>query len=283
MTFCCRELRAQEGQSCDVHASPWACPDVVVVRRRDGTYGLPVRDGEAGTATSSISISHCPWCGSPLPGHPTRPPTAADRAAGAWSGRAVVGREGDERAALERPIVRAAEAGDLASVRALLAAGVSVFDPEHDGWTALHAAAVRRHPEVVRELLQSGAEVDVLSDGFTPLLNAAGPGDASSVTLLIEAGANVDYAHPLFEWTPLSRAADYANADVLEVLLRAGADPNSGDPVVAAAEVGCLRCVELLAAAGADLAVRVEGETLAQRARRHGHEDVARRVEQPAH
>lgn len=157
-----------------------------------------------------------------------------------------------------------------------------MFDPEHDGWTALHAAAVRRHPEVVRALLLSGAEVDVTSDGFTPLLRAAGPGEASSVTVLIEAGADVNYAHPLFEWTPLSRAAAYANADVVEVLLRAGADPNLDAPVVAAAEAGCLRCVELLAAAGADLGVRVEGQTLAQLALRHGHEDVARRVEQLA-
>ncbi|NKY39534.1 DUF6980 family protein, partial [Cellulomonas septica] len=81
--FCCEELREHDTFACDVHASPWDCADAVIVRRLDGTYGLPVRDGPEASASSSISIRHCPWCGSPLPGHATRPATAADRVAGA--------------------------------------------------------------------------------------------------------------------------------------------------------------------------------------------------------
>lgn len=58
---------------CGQHASPWDCPDVTVVRLRDGRYGLPVRDGERASAGSFVEIWHCPWCGTALPGHVPHP------------------------------------------------------------------------------------------------------------------------------------------------------------------------------------------------------------------
>jgi hypothetical protein len=54
---------------CDQHPSPWDCPDRVIIATASGGFGLPVRDGEDGAASSFISIWHCPWCGAPLPGH----------------------------------------------------------------------------------------------------------------------------------------------------------------------------------------------------------------------
>lgn len=271
VAHCCSELRDHDAQRCDQHRSPWDCPDFVVVRHRDGTYGLPIRDGQDAAARSSITIHYCPWCGSPLPGHATRPPTAADREAGrGWSGLL----------AGERPIVRAAEAGDVAEVRALLAAGVPALDRDEGGWTALHAAAVRGYPEVIRVLLATGADVDVLDEGsFTPLLNAAGEAEGPTVALLIEAGADVNYNEPTLGWTPLSRAAEHSNVEVLALLLEAGADPNAGEPLINAAEAGCLDCVERLLAAGADPAVRVDGETAAELGRIQGHDEIARLLE----
>lgn len=72
-----------------MHPSPWDCPDFVMVRLGNGSYGLPVRDGDASSAASAIEIMYCPWCGSPLPGHRSRRPTKADREAGreAWETR----------------------------------------------------------------------------------------------------------------------------------------------------------------------------------------------------
>ncbi|MBO9555775.1 ankyrin repeat domain-containing protein [Cellulomonas sp.] len=273
-TYCCDDLRYHEAQRCERHTSPWDCPDVVLLRRRNGTFGLPVRDGVGAAATSSISIRCCPWCGSPLPGHELRPPTAADRAA-ARRALPLVG---------QRPIVRAAESGDLDEVRALLSAGVPALDPDSGGWTALHAAAERCHPDVVRVLLDSGADVDVRDDdASTPLLSAAGEADGATVSLLIEAGADVNVVDPVLEWTPLSRAANYANLDVLTMLLAAGADPNGGEALLAAAVAGSRECVERLVAAGADPGQQVDGQTAAQLARGQGHEMVARLLESLEH
>lgn len=268
--FCCSALEDQEAQTCDQHPSPWDCSDAVIVRHRDGSYGLPVRDQEDASAISSVEIRYCPWCGSPLPGHESRPPTDADRVAGLRAARPVG----------ERPIVRAAELGDLGEVQALLSAGVPALDPDPGGWTALHAAAVRSHTEIVRVLLEAGADVDVRDEeSFTPLLNAAGVGNRATIALLIDAGADVNVTGPSWSPTPLSEAAQNANLEVLDLLLEAGADPNAGEPLVDAAEAGSLDSVTRLLAAGADVNVRVDGQTAAQLARHHGHEEIARLLE----
>lgn len=60
--FCCDEMRQHSHHDCYL-VDYWKCPDVLVLRHRDGAYALPVRDGGA----SSIDIRHCPWCGTRLP------------------------------------------------------------------------------------------------------------------------------------------------------------------------------------------------------------------------
>lgn len=68
-SYCCAMMSRQLRQRCEQHASRWDCPDQVVIVLRDGTYGLPVRTGENASASSVVSVWHCPWCAVPLPGH----------------------------------------------------------------------------------------------------------------------------------------------------------------------------------------------------------------------
>ncbi|WP_258725853.1 ankyrin repeat domain-containing protein [Cellulomonas sp. NS3] len=178
------------------------------------------------------------------------------------------------------PLVHAAATGDVELVRSLLSQGADVAETDEEGWSALHAAASRRHPEVVEVLLAAGADPQAATlDGFTVLLNAAGPGDARSVAALLNAGANVRAQSHRLGWTPLSRAADNGNLPVLELLLAAGADPHEDEPLVAAAEAGSLACVRALLAAGADPTVRTDGSTPAELALLHGHTDVANHLD----
>lgn len=53
-------------QTCEHHADRAACPDAMIAQVRGG-FGLYVRDGEDGYATSTIEIGYCPWCGIKLP------------------------------------------------------------------------------------------------------------------------------------------------------------------------------------------------------------------------
>ena len=48
---------------CDNHHDVMDCPDVAVIRKSDGTFGIPIRDG----GSSSYEIKYCPWCGMSLP------------------------------------------------------------------------------------------------------------------------------------------------------------------------------------------------------------------------
>lgn len=66
MTTCCDRMAYDLDQTCDLHADRAACPDAMIARVRGG-FGLYVRDGEDGYATSTIEIAHCPWCGTKLP------------------------------------------------------------------------------------------------------------------------------------------------------------------------------------------------------------------------
>jgi len=100
-------------------------------------------------------------------------------------------------------------------------ANVNAREPSHDQ-TALMWAAAQKHPQVVQALVERGADVrartrvyqqtvtsevtqragreelnySVPRGGSTPLLFAARVGDAESVRILIEAGADVNDALP---------------------------------------------------------------------------------------
>lgn len=61
-TACCDWMQIRLDWYCDVHTDPFDCADAVLIRLRDGRYGLPVRDG----GSSFITISFCPGCGTDL-------------------------------------------------------------------------------------------------------------------------------------------------------------------------------------------------------------------------
>jgi len=67
---CCAESYHAEYLCPDTDAvhggDPLLCPDRLVVRREDRTYGLPIHDG----GSSSITIRFRPWCGHSLPVRP---------------------------------------------------------------------------------------------------------------------------------------------------------------------------------------------------------------------
>jgi hypothetical protein len=61
--YCCEAMRTHVEYRCSDHPDPYDCPDNVVVRTQDGSFGLPVHDG----GQSHIVIRFCPWCGAALP------------------------------------------------------------------------------------------------------------------------------------------------------------------------------------------------------------------------
>ncbi|MGQ0767046.1 MAG: ankyrin repeat domain-containing protein [Gemmatimonadota bacterium] len=161
--------------------------------------------------------------------------------------------------AQDAPVAEAARRGDLARVRALVSAGTDVNVPLGDGMTALHWAAERRDTgmtalllrsragtaattrigshtplhiagrsgsgEVVRLLLDGGADVNALTAGGASALHlAALAGSVPAVTVLLERGAVVNVRESAWRQTPLMFAASANQTEVVKVLLAHKAD-----------------------------------------------------------
>jgi len=129
----------------------------------------------------------------------------------------------------------AAERGDAAEVRRLIAAGANVNEKDEAGYTALMWAARKGNMEIARALVEARADVNVrdcASAGWTPLMHAIHKNQNDLARLLIERGADVNAAagdcreHKAEGGkTALAYAAANDNAEIVKALLARGASP----------------------------------------------------------
>lgn len=136
----------------------------------------------------------------------------------------------------------AAALGDLERLRQLLASdGSLVQRMASDGWTPLHLAAFFADAATIALLLEHGGDVAAVSANATantPLHAAiAGRGDPEVIRPLVEAGADVN-ARGGGGWTPLHLAASRGDVALVEYLLARGARADArGDDGRTAAEI----------------------------------------------
>jgi ankyrin repeat protein len=157
-------------------------------------------------------------------------------------------------------VMHAARTGDIASLKALIAAGSNVNAREtRTGTTAAIWAASGNRANAIRVLAEAGAELDVLSKvtsyphtqngvllsgleegysyvgqtvlprgGWSAVMFAAREGAADAVRALAESGANLNLTDPEGT-TALVLAVINGHYDVVSVLIEKGADPNIAD------------------------------------------------------
>src|SRR3954451_2137116 len=184
-------------------------------------------------------------------------------------------------------LVRAAAAGDTASVRRLLAAGADVDERTADGRTAVTAAALGDHVDAARALIAAGADVDLQdADRNNPLLVC---GQTGSVAMLREVlRAKPDLARTnRFGGTALIPASDRGHVAMVRALLETDIDVDHINDLgwEALPEAGVLgeggpphrQIVAALLEAGADVNLADgDGVTPLQHARRRGYGEIAR-------
>jgi ankyrin repeat protein len=120
-------------------------------------------------------------------------------------------------------IYNAAVFGRYDRVRAILATDPeAVHTRDEYGFTVLHGVAGEDHPDMIRLLVDAGADVNAGNDmGHTPLHLAA---NVDAVRVLVTAGADVN-ARSLDGSTPLHLAVEEpGRVGVVEALLAAGAE-----------------------------------------------------------
>src|SRR5262249_38973415 len=130
----------------------------------------------------------------------------------------------------ETVLATCARAGSLEGVKALLARGADPNGREKlKGQTVLMWAALQKHPDVVRTLVERGADVHLRSlGGFTPLLFAAQQGDIETAKVLLAAGADINETTPE-SGSALVVAAASGHEALAIFLLDRGAKPDMAD------------------------------------------------------
>jgi uncharacterized protein len=128
----------------------------------------------------------------------------------------------------ELGILEASAAGRAERVRELLEGDPDArAERTPEGFTPLGLAAFMGGPDVVRLLLEHGADPDDDADnqfGVRPVNAAAAAHDRETMRLLLEAGADAN-AQQQGGFTPLHEAAHTDDVEMAKLLLSHGADP----------------------------------------------------------
>lgn len=145
-------------------------------------------------------------------------------------------------------------------LQALVEGGASVTDTTADTEKGLLHLAVCRAPHVTRFFLQLKEELDLNQrdfEGCTPLLSAKGEGDIDTLTLLVNAGVDINLVDSRGE-TALHCAIEFETAPFRELLIsQPEIEVNCvsvylGSPLHSACRRSHLDCVKALLAHGAD-------------------------------
>jgi len=160
-------------------------------------------------------------------------------------------------------LVELAERGQVEQAIALLSEGAApANESAPDGTRALHWAVYHGETELVRRLLDAGADVTAANDyGSTPMSEAAVRGDVEILKMLLDAGADVDSPNADGQ-TALMVLARTDNIAAARLLLERGADVNAAEDrkgqtaLMWAAAQSRPAMVDLLLEFGADVAAR---------------------------
>lgn len=171
-----------------------------------------------------------------------------------------------------QPIELAAKSGNLEIVNALLAVMQNNVNTGDYYQSALYAATLYGHCDVVRALLAGGATIESEFSNNTLLGIAAKNGYFDILCVFLKAGAdaNKDHGHPYSLRKPLLLAAQNGHVEAVEMLIKHGAVVNIKSqrhlrvdqyqtPLLAAAGKGHAKVLSVLLENGADVNAAIYG------------------------
>ncbi|MCU0818138.1 MAG: ankyrin repeat domain-containing protein [Beijerinckiaceae bacterium] len=188
-------------------------------------------------------------------------------------------------------LITAAGRGDLARVRALLAAKAPVDAQDRAGQTALLLAVHGNHVTIAEVLMEAGASINVQAQNRdTPWLLAGAQGRAEIIARMIPRGPDFSIRNR-FGGNALIPACERAHVEAIRLLLTTRIDVNHVNNlgwtclleivILGQGDARHQEATRLVLAAGADpnLADK-EGVTPLAHARAKGQTEVARMIEQ---
>lgn len=171
--------------------------------------------------------------------------------------------------------VKNSKSGEVAT---LLKRGMDPNSVDPTGQPVLHIAAREGNLDVVKALVQAGADIDKRNAvRETPIMLAAITGDTKIVEYLLSKEAQINQPG----WTPLLYAATNGHVEVIKLLIENHAyidssAPNGSTPLMMAVRGGHITAAQLLLEEGADPTIKNEsGESAEQWAERGKQTDLA--------
>jgi ankyrin repeat protein len=155
--------------------------------------------------------------------------------------------------------------GHVQVVKELLEHGADIEVKDSNGWTSLHSAAVEGHSAVVNELLEHGVDIEATTNsGSIPLHQACFFGSVAVVIELLGHGADIDANNDSSNGAPTSILGKRKSRGGANIEAK---DDNGDTPLHIASWKGHLAIVKALLAVGADiLAANIKGQLAIHRA-----------------
>ncbi len=188
-------------------------------------------------------------------------------------------------------LIEAAEAGDEARVKRLIAQGAPVNLMDAKGRTALMAAASRSHVGVARALIDAGADVNQKdASGQSAYLVSGVTGNLEILRMTLARGADLKSTNDRYGGTALIPACERGHVEVVAELIAAGVNVNHVNRLGWTGLLEAIiltdggprsrQVVRLLIDAGADLNLAdKDGVTPLQHARERGYDEIARMLQ----
>jgi ankyrin repeat protein len=170
----------------------------------------------------------------------------------------------------EKPIHHAAYDRDLEKVKKIIEKDPNQINVQDaSGYSPLHLASGGGHTEIVKFLLNHGADIESeIFYGDTPLMLAAwhaGDGKYETIKVLLEHGAKVNHKDKS-DCTALHYASMHSGKEVINLLISYGADVNAKDknlttPLIQAAMLRNIEAAKALVENGADIFAKRHSST----------------------
>ncbi len=176
----------------------------------------------------------------------------------------------------------AASRGHAELVKLLIDAGADVHAKDPSSWTALARAAQKGHVDAMKQLIAAKANVDVRGiGGWTILHDIVTSENTEAARVLIEAGAHVN-AKSTMGTTVLKKAVESGHPEMVKLLIQAGANVHArnknSSTLLHIASANCRsEVVKVLIEAGALIDTKdLRGQTALHNAASAGHSEVVK-------
>ena len=156
----------------------------------------------------------------------------------------------------ESSFIDCAEKGDIEAAKMFISEGININACDNEGQSALMRASLFGHNEMVRLLLDKGADIKIRNKETqsTALMEAVAGNHADVIRLLAQNGADVN-ERDVLNRTPLHVACMWGFIEVADTLIELGSNTDALDmtdqtPLMVAEQNGNTKIVEFLKSAG---------------------------------